>query len=346
LNWYDYGFRNYDPQIGRFPQLDPLADSYSYYTPFQYAGNDPIANVDQDGLEPLPTDVIGKVGEGAGSSSLLGHAAGQTAELVNAGTQSAHWVSTLQSVAVTAKMPAKLATAAVKPLISTTITITVSTLNLVDNVAIGKPPLEQDVSLEQRIRMTLVIHDDMDPDHPLVSGTKVPGARDQLLKDPRGGYFWGWRVQGIEEDNGFWLMFMPLPKGLGLLKDVGKAAEVGAEEGTNIAVKTVMTDEKLITRIAQKAEKAIGGSGGVKGSLKHQYAKKLLDRYQKMFGDRGLETEFPFNNGPGNRGFLDVVKHSTMQIWDYKFGKAVMSTEQYLKYSTNFRNYIIKVIRP
>ena len=84
----------------------------------------------------------------------------------------------------------------------------------------------------------------------------------------------------------------------------------------------------------------------MKGSLKHQYAKKLLDRYQKMFGDRGLETEFPFNNGPGNRGFLDVVKHSTMQIWDYKFGKAVMSTEQYLKYSTNFRNYIIKVIRP
>ena len=55
LNWYDYGFRNYDPQIGRFPQLDPLTDDYPHYTPFQYAGNEPIANVDLDGLEELLT---------------------------------------------------------------------------------------------------------------------------------------------------------------------------------------------------------------------------------------------------------------------------------------------------
>ncbi len=52
LNWYDYGFRNYDPQIGRFPQLDPLTDDYPELTPYQYAGNEPIANIDIDGLEP------------------------------------------------------------------------------------------------------------------------------------------------------------------------------------------------------------------------------------------------------------------------------------------------------
>ncbi|MDX2048322.1 MAG: RHS repeat-associated core domain-containing protein, partial [Chitinophagaceae bacterium] len=52
LNWYDYGFRYYDPQIGRFPQLDPLTDDYPYYTPYQFAGCEPIANVDVDGLEP------------------------------------------------------------------------------------------------------------------------------------------------------------------------------------------------------------------------------------------------------------------------------------------------------
>ncbi|MFC4231512.1 DUF6443 domain-containing protein [Parasediminibacterium paludis] len=51
LSWYDYGFRNYDPQIGRFVQLDPLTDSYPELTPYQYASNDPITNIDIDGLE-------------------------------------------------------------------------------------------------------------------------------------------------------------------------------------------------------------------------------------------------------------------------------------------------------
>jgi RHS repeat-associated protein len=51
LNWYDYGFRNYDPQIGRFMQLDPLTDDYPELTPFQYGSCDPITNIDIDGLE-------------------------------------------------------------------------------------------------------------------------------------------------------------------------------------------------------------------------------------------------------------------------------------------------------
>jgi RHS repeat-associated protein len=57
LNWYDYGFRSYDAQIGRFTQLDPLTHSFPELTPFQYAGCEPIANVDLDGLEPLMANV-------------------------------------------------------------------------------------------------------------------------------------------------------------------------------------------------------------------------------------------------------------------------------------------------
>ena len=49
---YDYGFRIYDPSIARFLSVDPLTDSYPFYTPYQFAGNKPIWKIDLDGLEP------------------------------------------------------------------------------------------------------------------------------------------------------------------------------------------------------------------------------------------------------------------------------------------------------
>jgi RHS repeat-associated protein len=48
---YDYGFRIYDPRIGRFLSEDPLFRSYAWYTPYQFAGNRPINSIDLDGLE-------------------------------------------------------------------------------------------------------------------------------------------------------------------------------------------------------------------------------------------------------------------------------------------------------
>ena len=52
LNHYDYGFRIYNPALGRFLSVDPLASEYPWYTPYQFAGNMPITAVDLDGLEP------------------------------------------------------------------------------------------------------------------------------------------------------------------------------------------------------------------------------------------------------------------------------------------------------
>ena len=34
LNWYDYGARKYDPSLGRFTSLDPLAKDYYYISPY------------------------------------------------------------------------------------------------------------------------------------------------------------------------------------------------------------------------------------------------------------------------------------------------------------------------
>ena len=51
LTAYDYGFRIYNPGIGKFLSLDPLTKDYPELTPFQFASNTPIQSMDLDGLE-------------------------------------------------------------------------------------------------------------------------------------------------------------------------------------------------------------------------------------------------------------------------------------------------------
>ena len=46
---YETFYRDYDPAIGRFNQIDPLAGSFSNLTPYNYAFNDPVALNDPNG---------------------------------------------------------------------------------------------------------------------------------------------------------------------------------------------------------------------------------------------------------------------------------------------------------
>ncbi|WP_262707620.1 RHS repeat-associated core domain-containing protein [Flavobacterium stagni] len=49
LNMYDYGARNYDAALGRWMNIDPLAEKRPYDSNYIFCGNNPLSNLDPDG---------------------------------------------------------------------------------------------------------------------------------------------------------------------------------------------------------------------------------------------------------------------------------------------------------
>jgi RHS repeat-associated protein len=55
LNWMDFQNRQYDPQIGRFLGVDPLAEETDMMSPYTAMNNDPVSTVDPLGLQGFNT---------------------------------------------------------------------------------------------------------------------------------------------------------------------------------------------------------------------------------------------------------------------------------------------------
>ena len=58
MNWDSFKWRNHQPDIGRFFNIDPLAEKYYYNSPYAFSENKVVAHVELEGLEAVEAAML------------------------------------------------------------------------------------------------------------------------------------------------------------------------------------------------------------------------------------------------------------------------------------------------
>lgn len=81
LNWDSFKWRNHQPEIGRFFNVDPLAEKYYYYSPYAFSGNQVVSHIELEGLEPVEFQEI--IPEPEGPSPSIGALLNEAGDVFN-----------------------------------------------------------------------------------------------------------------------------------------------------------------------------------------------------------------------------------------------------------------------
>jgi len=169
---YDYGYRGYYAAIGRWMNIDQLAEKYYSISPYVYCLNNPVMRIDPDGrIAPLAVAAIGFAGK-----ALVGGGIDFVAQMgVNLATNGGQWGDAISNVDWTGVGASSLAAGLTAPGMSTLAKGVVALSTIVDasvDYTIGKGPTN--IVDGSKSRTAGVID--------LVAGSSASAASNKLVK--------------------------------------------------------------------------------------------------------------------------------------------------------------------